>query len=392
MWSAAAIAAVFVLIGGAYAFGRFGGSGASITASLFGGARENNPPAGGETFPLWNTKGANNTNGNIDHPTACEYESGKTAKGDTVLISEIAWMGTEEGAQYEWIEIANIGKMAASMEGRSLVDKDEQIQFTFPKGAAILANQFLLLARNADSVRKVRADFQYAGNLKNENEGLRLFDEKCEVMDEVLTLPPPAGGWPAGNNAARRTMERNLATRGWYTSSKVGGTPKAENSAPPVVPAPPLTATTMTSSAATDTPTSTASEAPTPLPSAQGTIVISEVMAGKDGAANWDFVKLYNTGSRTADLTGWSVRKRSSSGAESALVAASRLEGKTISAGGSLLLAHPDYAGSPPADVVWPKSYTLAYVNNAVMLYDPDGAKASEISWAEIPKGQSYEP
>ena len=42
-------------------------------------------------------------------------------------------------------------------------------------------------------------------------------------------------------------------------------------------------------------------------------------------------------------------------------------------------------------DVSWPKSYTLAYSQNAVIIYDANGAKIDEASWTEIPKNQSFE-
>jgi hypothetical protein len=305
-------------------------------------------------------------------------------------MSEVAWMGTEDGAQYEWIELVNTGNAAVNMAGWSVVDKDEQIQVVFPKNAAISAGGFFLLARSTDRVGGIRADMRYAGNLKNENEGLRLFNGKCEVVDEVLAAPK----WPAGETGERRTMERNLATKVWYTSSKLGGTPKATNSPPPlnVSQSETLSAhsTPQNVSVTSTAPTSTVAEEPVSQPSSQGTVMISEVMAGKDGATNWDFVELYNPVPNPINLTGWSVRKRSSSGTESPLVSATRLEGVVIPAGGYLLLAHPDYAGVPAADVMWPKSYTLAYKSNAAVLYNADGAKADEISWSEIPPGQSY--
>ncbi len=389
-WSLAAVAAAFALIGAAYLWGAWGG-GSKLTASLLGDAGEK-----GEVFMLKSAASDANaqiSQGNIAaFSAACGYESGPSTSPSlhsgqaiSVVFSEIAWMGTEEGAQYEWIEIANTGNAPADMSGWSVVDKDEQIQFLFSKSANIPAGGFMLFARSADRVGSVKADFRYTGNLKNEDEGLRLFNEKCEVMDEVLAAPK----WPAGDVKTKRTMERNFVTKSWHTSAEVGGTPKAANSRG-IDGGNKKVEADSTEVAATSTP-------PHPSPtqgmaSSTGSpqVVISEVMAGKDGAANWDFVELHNAGTSAVNLTGWSVKKKSSTGNESALVTSSRFEGKTISAGGYLLLAHPDYTGVPAADVVWPKSYVLAYTNNAVVLYGANGVKADEISWTEIPKGQSY--
>lgn len=392
-WTFAAVAAAFALIGGAYVLGFLeAGQRGFLGADL----------RGGETFPLWSAEreeGASfaksSDEGGAVASGVCGFESGPSSSpslhsGQAIspMFSEIAWMGTEEGAQYEWIELANVSGTNAEVGGWSVVDKDEQIQFVFPKSAVISAGGFYLLARSADKVGNAKADVRYTGNLKNEDEGLRLFNGKCEVMDEVLAAPK----WPAGESVERRTMERSLTTLrqgsgqvpAWYTSLKVGGTPRTYNSSPPPPEPAPVVPT-----AATSTPTfqsGLATSSPTSIGAAA--VVVSEVMAGKDGAANWDFVELHNSGTSAVNLTGWSVKKKSSTGSESTLVSISRLNGVTIPAGGYLLLAHPDYAGT--TDVVWPKSYTLAYTNNAVVLYDADGVKVDEIAWTEISKGQSY--
>lgn len=434
VWSLAAVAAAFVLVGGAYLFGTLGRGAGGLTASLLSGVSEE-----GEVFPLWsagrntnNTKGnANNTNENTSRVTACSFDSSplmNSGQAISLNISEIAWMGTEEGAQYEWLEIANTNSTngnandtnkEVAIGGWSVVDKDEQIQFVFPKNTRVPAGGFLLLARGVDRVGGVKVDYRYTGNLKNEDEGLRLFNADCEVMDEAFASPK----WPAGDAKSKKTMERNLAARStnrsgqaraWYTSSLAGGTPKAPNSekrgtdldekiietdrrgeesGTSAVPTS-LSAASSTTNVSDVSDRSGMSDRTDMSGTTDSTgspqVVISEVMAGKDSVGNWDFVELHNIGSVPVLLTGWSVKKHSSTGAESALVAAGRLEGKTIPAGGYLLLTHPDYGGSPAADVVWPKSYALAYTSNAVTLYGASGARVSEISWTEIPKGQSY--
>jgi len=115
-------------------------------------------------------------------------------------------------------------------------------------------------------------------------------------------------------------------------------------------------------------------------------------MAGSSVSAGDEFIEIYNYGSESVDLTGWSVKKKSSSGSESSLVAASRLEGKVIPAGKYFLLAHEEgYGGGVSPDVWWPKSYSLAYTNNAVVIYSSDGVLVEEVGWTEIPKDSSYE-
>jgi len=114
-------------------------------------------------------------------------------------------------------------------------------------------------------------------------------------------------------------------------------------------------------------------------------------MVGMDGNASYEFIELYNAGPNAVDLTGWRMTKKTSSGSESNLVAVSRFEGKKIQAGKYFLLVNQGgYNGSVVADLAWPASYTLAYTNNAVVLYDAGGGKVEEITWPEIPKNQSF--
>ncbi len=123
-----------------------------------------------------------------------------------------------------------------------------------------------------------------------------------------------------------------------------------------------------------------------------GHILVSEIMAGADGNANYEFIELYNPNGAAIDLTGYSIKKRSSTGSESTLVSASRFEGKIIPANKHFLLANEGgYNGQISPDVFWPKSYTLAYSNNALIIYNANNELVEEVGWTEIPKGQSIE-
>lgn len=115
-----------------------------------------------------------------------------------------------------------------------------------------------------------------------------------------------------------------------------------------------------------------------------------EVMVGKDGASADEFVELYNVGETAIDLTGWTIKKRSLTGNESALVVTSRLTGKSIPPGKHFLLGNEGgYAGAVPPDAFWATSNVLAYTNNAVILYNATGVKIDEASWTDIPPGAS---
>ncbi|MDO8593132.1 MAG: lamin tail domain-containing protein [bacterium] len=82
------------------------------------------------------------------------------------------------------------------------------------------------------------------------------------------------------------------------------------------------------------------------------------------------FIELYNTSGSSVDLTGWSVKKKTSGGKEDSLLASSRLKGKFILSKGYLLLTNEEgYSGNAVADVAWAKSYSIAK-DNTVILYD----------------------
>jgi hypothetical protein len=121
-----------------------------------------------------------------------------------------------------------------------------------------------------------------------------------------------------------------------------------------------------------------------------GKILVSEIMVGAESGANFEFIELYNAGSVPVDMTGWVIKKKTSSGSESSLVASKLFSGKVIQPGRYLLLGNAGgYAGSVPLDIAWSSSNTLAYKNNSIVVYDADGYKLEEIGWDEIPKGES---
>ncbi len=164
----------------------------------------------------------------------------------------------------------------------------------------------------------------------------------------------------------------------------------------PIIPVVPVTQPSVTVATATTSMTPLVVSAP-PIASTSvavtaniGAVLISEVMTGIKGQANYDFIELYNTGDMPVVLTGWTIKKRTSSGNEDGLVAATRLKDRSIPAHGFLLLANgTGYTGSPTADIVWPDSYSLAAEKNSIALYKTGGVVADEVAWQAIPDGQS---
>jgi len=71
-----------------------------------------------------------------------------------------------------------------------------------------------VLARK-DGIAGVEADITYTEQLKNSDEGLRLFDSQCQLLDEVFARPD----WPAGSSVLKQTMKRDMITLEWFDSS-----------------------------------------------------------------------------------------------------------------------------------------------------------------------------
>jgi len=118
-------------------------------------------------------------------------------------------------------------------------------------------------------------------------------------------------------------------------------------------------------------------------------IIITQVMTGRAGAPTNEFIELYNAGTQAIDLSGWSIKKKTASGAVSTLVSAARLKGQLIPAGKHFLIAGSGYQGGSNPDVIWPASYSLSHEHNGIGLYDSAGQEADAVSWNTIPPGQS---
>ena len=307
----------------------------------------------------------------------CSFITDKTAAHAGVIINEVAWMGTEMSASNEWIELKNITSHEINLSGSRLIDKGEQIKVDFGSDASISANSFYLLERTSDeTVPNVKADAIYSGALSNMDEGLRLFDSECDLIDEALAAP----NWSAGDNTSKKTMERDLSGFGWHTASAVGGTPKMGNSQPVV-------------GGSFNNAPATESSTPADLGSADsvGHIVISEFSAGTDGGSDDEFVELYNPTNAVVDLTGWALKKKTSSGTESNLVSASKFTG-SIAPKSFFLIAHPNYKGGTVSDLAYSvSSSNLAYTNNAVLVYDASGQVVDEVAYASVEKNKSLE-
>ena len=157
----------------------------------------------------------------------CFFNATGSVARQPVIINEVAWMGSTRSSSDEWIELKNTSGAETDISGWQILDAEEKMKITLPNNSRIPAGGFFLLERtDEDSALGVVADLIYSGALSNSDEGLRLFDKDCRLIDEVMA----DSDWPAGDTSSRKTMERDNTGFGWHTSSFVDGTPRQENS------------------------------------------------------------------------------------------------------------------------------------------------------------------
>jgi hypothetical protein len=150
-----------------------------------------------------------------------------------IILNEIAWMGSpsstgltaDQGANGEWMELANISGAEVSLDGWRILDAAGKIKISFGSGDMLAPDGFYLLSRGGNSVHGISTDKAYAGTLPNTGDELAVLDPSCGVSDFL----DASAKWPAGSNTTKQTMERK-ADLTWQTSSLAGGTPRAENS------------------------------------------------------------------------------------------------------------------------------------------------------------------
>ncbi len=107
-------------------------------------------------------------------------------------------------------------------------------------------------------------------------------------------------------------------------------------------------------------------------------ILISEIQIYPTGNR---FIELYNPNDIPIDLTGWSVKKKTSSGKEDSLLASSRLKGKSILPKSYFLLTNEEeYSGNVLPDVSWAKSNYIAK-DNTIILYDNNQSVVDKVGF-----------
>ncbi len=260
----------------------------------------------------------------------CSFQTNSLPSHQGAVFSRIAWAGSSENANDEWFEIKKISAGEINISGWQAVNKNERLK-------AVVAQETFLTESNP--LYLLKRSVHYTGALKNNNEGLRLFDKNCQLIDEVFA----DSDWPAGDNELKLVMKR-AGDLSWYDDRIIPASQQAQN-----------------------------------INNGAASVVIYEIQAGSEVSTNNEYIKLRNLTEQTISLDGWSLKKKTASGKEYTLVSSSKFTG-LITAQGFFVIAHKDYEGE--ANLRYSNtSNSLANSNNTAIIYNKSGNLISEFKY-----------
>ena len=332
-------------------------------------------------------------------PTICAFPDDSASTTRAVVLNEIAWMGSLPGvnetnakaSQREWIELKNISGQVADLSGWQVIDKAGGFDVRIGSDGSdpqLLPGDFYLLVRGGQSIGLIPADGAYAGTLSNSGNALALVDARCDLEDMV----DASSGWPGGNNTTKQTMERDGDGIGWHTSVTGGGTPRAENSIPPIAnisiatpsvaapsPGGSTSSVIATNPPSPSSPSLPASSSPTVSSSTSGPahLLIADVQIAGASSSN-DLVKIYNPTGASVDLSGWKLHKRSSTGTDYSLKTFP--QGIIITPGEYLVWANGSGGFADVIGANVSSTETLS-ADNSVALIDANGGTVDAVAW-----------
>jgi len=129
--------------------------------------------------------------------------SAETSNFGDVVINEIAWSGTMDSSNDEWIELFNNTGVDINLSGWSIED-DGSTEYIIESGL-IPAKGYFLIEDSEDTVSNITADAVIGLSLANSGDSLILKNDVGLVVDEVNIS---GVAWQAGNLSSKASMER----------------------------------------------------------------------------------------------------------------------------------------------------------------------------------------
>lgn len=119
-----------------------------------------------------------------------------------VVINEVAWAGTADNSNDEWIELYNTSNVAVDLAGWKIVD-DDSGEYDITAGQIAPHGYFLI--EDTEASTSVAEDAVIGLSLANAGDSLVLKDEANTVIDAVNG---GGGAWYSGDATSKATMER----------------------------------------------------------------------------------------------------------------------------------------------------------------------------------------
>lgn len=127
----------------------------------------------------------------------------RAASPGAVVINEVAWAGSADSANDEWIELYNTTGAAVDLSGWTI--SDDNGASVYALGGTIAAHGYFLIEDSEVAVNPNVADLIVNLSLANTGDSLVLLDEGAQVID---TVNSSGGMWFAGSSTTYSTMER----------------------------------------------------------------------------------------------------------------------------------------------------------------------------------------
>ena len=162
-----------------------------------------------------------------------------TAVTHPIILTEFHYNPNEDiqgsDADYEFLELYNAGAITVTLAGYQI---SNGIAFTFPAGAQLGPNKYLLVAKNSASYPSASCTvYQWAsGSLDNAGELVRLVDNNGVEVDAVVY--DDAAPWPTAPDGDGPSLDlrsaslNNALASSWMASAAVGGSPCASSVLP----------------------------------------------------------------------------------------------------------------------------------------------------------------
>lgn len=264
------------------------------------------------------------------------------AAAPTVTINEIAWMGTINSSNDEWLDLSNQTENDIDLSGWKL-NADDGTPSIELSGVIPAHGYFLLERTDDDTLPNLTADQIYSGSLGNTGEWLKLINKDENIIDELNAT----NGWPGGDNTTKQTLVRQDNDR-WSTSDYPGGNPKNTKDAKNNNPA---------------TELKKINPEEVVVGAKRDDILITEIYPNPPGPdSDTEFIELKNAAKADLDLTGWKL---------------------TNGAKQNFIL--PSLTMSPGSIVVFYRQQTKLALNNrkdTITLYSPSNRIINQVSYS----------